>query len=81
MPQFQTFRPNFPPQQRSPKVRKRPTNRPNVINFTSIKFGRLCFLKSKKLLIPPLCKSKRCEQKLMLSVAFTWTQMLITGMK
>jgi hypothetical protein len=53
----------------------------NVINYAPTKFGRLCFPKSKKLPIPPPCKSKRCEQKPMLSVAFTWTQTLTTGMR
>ena len=56
-------------------------SRLRVINYTSIKFDQLCSLKSKKLLKPPLYKSKRCEQKLTLSVGSTWTQTLITGMK
>ena len=55
--------------------------RPNVINYVSVKFDRLCSPKSKKLLRAPLYRSKRYEQKLTLSVVSTWTQMLTTGMK
>jgi len=57
------------------------SQRLNVINYVSVKFDQQCSPKSKKLLRAPLYRSKRCEQKLMLSVAFTWTQTLTTGTK
>ena len=53
----------------------------DVVSYASIKFDRLSFQKNRRLLIPPLYKSKRCEQKLMLSVGFIWIQTHITGMK
>jgi len=81
MSQLRTSRPNFPQQQRWPKVRKRSVNVLNVTNYVSVKFDRLCSPKSKKLPRAPLYRSKQCEQRLTLSVVSIWTQTLTTGMK
>ena len=71
---------NFPQLQKWLRVCERLTNVLTSL-ITPIKFDQRCFRKSKKLRIPPLYKSRRCEQRLTLFVAFIWTQMLIIGMK
>lgn len=81
MSQLRTFTPNSPLQRRWHKVRNPQFDVSTSLVTLPIKFDQLCSLRSKKLLKPPLYKNKQCEQKLTLSVAFTWTQTLITGMK
>jgi hypothetical protein len=62
-------------------VRKLSSNVLTSLVTLPIKFGQLYYPRSKKLLKPLLYKNKQCEQKLTLSVGFTWTRTLITGMR
>ena len=80
MSRFLTSRPNFPQQPKWLRVGEQSTNTPTSL-IALHKFDQRCFPKSKKLHIPPLYKSRRCEQRLTLFVGSIWTQTLIIGMK